>query len=103
MIETINGILGLLSEPMYEAASDLQEVLAEWEFVNIWILVSVIVLIGSGFVPYVLGKVGDGGAKLKGQVLGVAWGVSLAALWAALHIGIGRGEFGEVMFNGTLL
>ncbi len=72
-----------------ESVSELVELFWDWNFVNIAVATLIVVLVGSGLIR----------TKYKG----VIWGVAIAVLWAALHVGIGRHEFGEVFFNGTLL
>jgi hypothetical protein len=72
-----------------ESIADLVELLWDWNFVNIAMGLLIIILVGSGLIR----------TKYKG----VIWGVAIAVLWAALHVGIGRHEWGEVFFNGTLL
>lgn len=78
-----------MSELLLESWKDFMNVVLEWDFVNIAIAVMVILLIGSGLI--------------KSKIRSVAWGIALAALWSALHVGIARKEWGEVLFNGTLL
>lgn len=78
-----------LSETFSECYIDLQDVVVEWDFVNVVVAVSVIMLIGSGL--------------LRTKFKGLAWGIAMAALWSALHAGVARDEWGEVLFNGTLL
>ncbi|TAL17617.1 hypothetical protein EPN96_04685 [bacterium] len=72
-----------------ESIADLVELLWDWNFVNIGVAALIIIIVGSGLIR----------TKYKG----VIWGVAIAVLWAALHVGIGRHEWGEVFFNGTLL
>jgi len=74
---------------LLECWSDLTDVAIEWDFVNIAVAIAVILLVGSGL--------------LKNRLKSVAWGIAMAALWASLHAGVARDEWGEVLFNGTLL
>lgn len=78
-----------LKELLTESWNEFLLVALEWDFVNFGVILAVILLIGSGLV--------------RSRVKSVAWGIALAALWSALHAGIARKEWGEVLFNGTLL
>ena len=78
-----------MREFLLESWKEFLTVAYEWDFVNFGVILAVILLVGSGLV--------------KSRVRSVAWGIALAALWSALHAGIARKEWGEVLFNGTLL
>lgn len=78
-----------MKELLTECWNDFVTVALEWDFVNFGVLLVVILLIGSGLI--------------RSRVRSVAWGVALAVIWSALHAGIARNEWGEVLFNGTLL
>ncbi|PLX46307.1 MAG: hypothetical protein C0609_00830 [Deltaproteobacteria bacterium] len=72
-----------------EEAEELLDLIWDWNFVNIAAAALIILVVGTGI--------------LRTKYKGVVWGISIAVLWAALHVGIGRHEWGEVFFNGTLL
>lgn len=78
-----------MKELLLESWKDFVTVAVEWDFVNIAVAILVIVLVGSGLV--------------RSRVRSIAWGIALAVLWSALHAGVARNEWGEVLFNGTLL
>lgn len=78
-----------MRELLAESWKDFVTVAWEWDFVNLAVALLVILLIGSGLI--------------KSRIRSVAWGIALAVLWSALHAGVARSEWGEVLFNGTLL
>lgn len=78
-----------MKELLLESWKDFVTVAVEWDFVNIAVAMLVIVLVGSGLI--------------RSRVKSIAWGIALAVLWSALHAGVARNEWGEVLFNGTLL
>jgi hypothetical protein len=78
-----------VSELLTQAWQDLIAVVLEWDFVNLAAALVVILVVGTGL--------------WRMRYRGIAWGIALGALWAALHTGVGREEWGEVLFNGTLL
>jgi hypothetical protein len=71
------------------AWEEVVELVWDWNFANVAVIIAVIALIGSGI--------------WRTRHKSIAWGIALAVMWTAFHIGIGRHEWGEVMFNGTLL
>lgn len=71
------------------AWEEVAELIWDWNFANVSVIIASLLLIGSGI--------------WRVRYKSVAWGVALAMMWGAFHIGLGRHEWGEVFFNGTLL
>lgn len=78
-----------MGELFTQAWQDFSDVIFHWDAVNLAIPFLMLVFVGSGL--------------WKMRIRGIAWGLTMAALWAAFHAGVGRDEWGEVLFNGTLL
>jgi len=79
----------LIASVQNEGLQEILELVLDWNFVNVAIILLIILSSGTGL--------------YRSRRKGIVWGVALAVLWATLHVGIGRDEFGEVFFNGTLL
>lgn len=78
-----------MKELLLESWTEFLNVAIEWDFVNVVVAMVIILLIGSGLI--------------RSRVRSIAWGVAMAVFWSALHAGVARNEWGEVLFNGTLL
>lgn len=72
-----------------ESLKEILTLVLDWNFVNIGVILLIILITGTGL--------------YRTRLKGVIWGLALAVIWSTLHVGIGRHEWGEVFFNGTLL
>jgi VIT1/CCC1 family predicted Fe2+/Mn2+ transporter len=72
-----------------ESSSDVLSVILEWSFLPLGCVIILVTLIGSGLWE----------VKWKRTV----WLVGLGLLAAVFILGVGRHEWGEVLFNGQLL